>query len=162
MYSEETGDLFDIRRGAIGHGCNIVGVMGAGVAWTMQRRYPAMYRQYVKICRSGQFPLGAMWMWHDKAEDRVIYNLATQMTPGPCASLGAISVAVQAMLNHARFHRIPEVAIPRIGVGLGGLDWSKVRPVLQEQADRFAQVQLVVVTIPEVDNGRTDRTSRTG
>lgn len=148
MYDEIEGDLFDIRWNAIGHGCNILGVMGAGVAAGVHRRYPQLYQAYRAMCMSGQFRLGDVWPYYCVPENRVIYNLATQPTLGPTADLGAIRKSVQSMLSHARGRDIETVALPRIGSGLGGLEWGKVRDVLQAVADP-SPVRLIVVALAE-------------
>jgi O-acetyl-ADP-ribose deacetylase (regulator of RNase III) len=43
-----SGDLFENRFGAeaIGHGCNLQGSMGAGIAKIIKERYPEMYEEY--------------------------------------------------------------------------------------------------------------------
>jgi O-acetyl-ADP-ribose deacetylase (regulator of RNase III) len=58
-----TGDLFELGLPAIGHGCNCVGSMGAGIAKEFRRRYPRMYQEYRQRCQRGQFGLGDIFPW---------------------------------------------------------------------------------------------------
>ena len=82
-------------------------------------------------------------------ENTVIFNLATQPDPGPTATLGQISFAVGGALEACASWNIPALGIPRIGAGLGGLQWADVRKTLQETASQQDAVELVVVSLPE-------------
>jgi O-acetyl-ADP-ribose deacetylase (regulator of RNase III) len=140
-----TGDLFELRLPALGHGCNCAGAMGAGIAVEFKRRFPDMYREYRSRCRQGRFVLGEIFLW--EASDATIYNLATQPVPRPSATLQAIDTSVRAALADAEQRRKVELGIPRIGAGLGGLDWNDVADVLAG-ASEGSTVELVVVSLP--------------
>jgi O-acetyl-ADP-ribose deacetylase (regulator of RNase III) len=141
-----TGDLFAADLPAVGHGCNCAGAMGAGIATVFKKRYPAMYREYRQRCADGRFRLGDIFVW--EAPEFVVYNLATQPRPGPTATLDAIDRSVRAALADAGSRGLTRLGIPRIGAGLGGLDWPDVQAVLNEAADE-SEVGLVVVSLPE-------------
>jgi len=149
VYRETEGDLFTCGLPAIGHGCNIQGVMGAGIAARFRRRNPAMYLQYRRRCKAGMFTLSSAFMEWVTEDGTVIFNLATQPDPGPTATLGQISFAVGGALEACASWNIPALGIPRIGAGLGGLQWADVRKTLQEVASQQDAVELVVVSLPE-------------
>jgi O-acetyl-ADP-ribose deacetylase (regulator of RNase III) len=113
---------------ALAHGCNLKGTMGAGIALAFRRRWPEMYDAYRQQCRAG-WSLGEVFTW---GKDPVIFNLATQPTPGPTASLDAIHQSTTVMLNLAEDLGLAQVGLPRLGAGLGGLQWSDVYSVLVE------------------------------
>jgi O-acetyl-ADP-ribose deacetylase (regulator of RNase III) len=140
-----TGDLFELGLPALGHGCNCVGAMGAGIAKEFKRRFPRMYREYRRRCRNGQFGLGDVFVW--QADALVIYNLATQPVPGPSARLDAIVTSVRAALVDAEHRGLSRLGVPRIGAGLGGLQWPDVAAVL-DAATADSAVDLVVVSLP--------------
>jgi O-acetyl-ADP-ribose deacetylase (regulator of RNase III) len=144
-YTEITGDLFALDLPAIGHGCNCQGVMGAGVAGQMRKRWPVMYNEYRDLCKAGKFRPGNIFPW--EADEVCIYNLATQDRPGPDASLDAIRTCVREMLIDAEVTGLPQVGVPRLGTGIGGLSWHDVAPVLRELAGR-SSCELTVVTLP--------------
>lgn len=148
-FEETTGDLFGLGLDAIGHGVNCRGVMGAGIALGFRRRWPAMYQEYRARCRRGEFRLGDFFAYLelDEPHPRVVYNLATQLNPGPNADLLAIHVAVELALDHADGLGMATFGVPRIGAGLGGLYWPAVRDVLAEVAER-SPVRLIAVTLP--------------
>lgn len=153
-YTQMTGDLFELGLPAIGHGCNTVGSMGAGIAREVRRRWPDCYREYAELCRAGRFTIGGFHAW--EGDGIVVYNLATQVRPGKDARLDAVRDAVTAALADARTRGIPRLGLPRVGAGIGGLDWSHVREVLLEVA-ADSPVELVVVERPQRPAHPADR-----
>ena len=137
-----TGDLFASRDlDGIGHGCNCAGAMGAGIAVEFRRRWPKMFDEYRARCRDGRFGLGDVFVWKDSG--LTIFNLGTQRTWRTKATIEAIETALARMLEIAREERLARVGLPRIGAGLGGLDWSPVKAALSRVGEASA-VHLVV------------------
>ena len=141
------GSLLSIAAAgeAIGHGCNCEGVMG-GLAGHVERHWPALAADYRAACDAGTFTLGGVLPWLDERSGVWIYNLATQQHAGADARLDAIDSSLRAAIEHARAHRVPTIYLPRIGAGIGGLDWSDVHATLDTIAAMTADVELVVVT----------------
>ncbi len=166
-----TGDLFDpsLKFDALAHGCNCSGVMGAGIAREFKRRYPAMFRAYKLECDFGRFKPGVCWgywpntltRWNDAENPApttpAVFNLATQRRPGPRATLGAIQASIASMLQQCRTNpewEICRIGMPRIGCGLGGLNWNMVMPLIEYEAERVPAVEIVVVSLAtDVNNG---------
>ena len=127
--TEKFGDLFDAPQPALAHGCNCTGGMGAGIAVEFRRRWPDMYDEYRARCLAGVFIPGDVFTWD--AADRTVFNLGTQLTPQTPATLEAIGVSVGKMIDAAIWRGMHEIAIPRIGAGLGGLDWPDVKHAIE-------------------------------
>ena len=146
---EDSGDLLRIASAgeAIGHGCNCEGVMG-GLAGHVASHWPALAADYRAACDAGTFTLGSVLPWLDEQSGVWIYNLATQRHAGADAQLDAIDSSVRAAIEHARTHDVPTIYLPRIGAGIGGLDWSDVHARLDTIAAGTTNVELVVVTKP--------------
>lgn len=130
------GDLFANTLGAraFAHGCNCLGSMGAGIATGIRERYPQMYEQYRSMCKATprEFNLGDCWLW--KAEDRPwVFNLGTQEKIWHArASYEAIETALAKMRAMADVEGVDSIAMPRIGVGYGGLSWKKVKLIVDQ------------------------------
>src|SRR3954469_11966600 len=107
--------------------------MGAGVATSFRDRYPAMYAEYRRRCKAQPraFNLGDAWLW--KADDKpCVFNLGTQEGVWRArASYEAIETALKSLREQADREGITSIAIPRIGVGYGGLSWKKVRAIVE-------------------------------
>jgi O-acetyl-ADP-ribose deacetylase (regulator of RNase III) len=146
---EVEGSLLSIAEQgeAFGHGCNCEGVMG-GLAAKVEQRWPAMAAEYRARCDDGTFTLGGVLPWLDEETGVWIYNLATQQRPGPDAKLEAIADSVRAAIDHAPKNGVRTIYLPRIGSGIGGLDWDDVRATLERVDAEAAGVELVVVSLP--------------
>lgn len=129
------GDLFANAHAvqAFAHGCNCEGSMGAGIAVGFRQRYPEMYAQYRALCKAQprEFNLGEVWLW--KADGQPwVFNLGTQERVWRArASYEAIETALERMRALADAETVTSIAIPRIGVGYGGLSWKKVRAIVE-------------------------------
>ena len=129
-----SGDLFDNKSEvrAFAHGCNCQGSMGDGIAKTFRARYPEIYEEYRKRCKAEPrlFNLGDCWLWEAEGQPWV-FNLGTQEGFWRSrASYKAIEMALGEMRRQADAEKITSIAIPRIGVGYGGLSWKKVRAIV--------------------------------
>jgi O-acetyl-ADP-ribose deacetylase (regulator of RNase III) len=154
-FREVEGDLFERGFPAIGHGVNCRGVMGAGIAKEFRRRFPVMYQIYREKCEAGELYPG---YFHAVPIDNVwIFNLATQQDPGADATLLAVETSVYRALRSCKLMGIRTLGVPRIGCGIGGLEWPDVREVLRGVVDMNPEVDLVAVTLPgEADDPALD------
>lgn len=127
------GDLFSAQAPAIGHGVNLAGVMGAGIAVQMKRRFPAMFSAYAKACAHGSLKTGDVLPWR-AGGGRWVYNLVTQDKPGPHASLEWVEESVHRALDHADQNHVPVLALPMIGCGIGGVEVGGCRSSAQSSS----------------------------
>lgn len=129
-----TGDLFvnRVKAESLAHGCNCAGSMGAGVAVGFKERYPAMYEEFRRRCKSKPqtFNLGDVFFWRGTGQPAV-FNLGTQPRPGRGATYPVVEAALKALRSAADVEGIRSVAMPRIAAGYGGLSWKKVRAQIE-------------------------------
>lgn len=131
-----SGDLFENAHNAhaLAHGCNCQGSMGAGIAVGFRERYPEMYAEYRRRCKAAprEFNLGDAFLWKTDDHRPWVFNLATQENYWHSrATYAAVEQALSAMRTLADAEGIPSIAIPRIGVGYGGLSWKNVRAIVE-------------------------------
>jgi O-acetyl-ADP-ribose deacetylase (regulator of RNase III) len=133
MMIEMQGNLFHSEAPFIGHGVNCRGKMGSGIAVQFRIRYPEMYEQYKAQCERGIFWPGEVFTW--AAPDVTVLNISSQHEPGANARLDyLVSGLYKALLVADR----KVLAIPRIGCGIGGLDWeSQVKPSILRLEEEF-------------------------
>jgi O-acetyl-ADP-ribose deacetylase (regulator of RNase III) len=125
------GDIFaTVGLTAFGHGCNCAGGMGAGIAIEFKRRWPRMFEEYAARCADGRFGLGDVFPWSEG--DQTVYNLGTQEHWKKKAQLPALATSLRKMVELAASSGIERVGLPRIGAGLGGLDWMRVKRVMTD------------------------------
>ena len=133
---EKSGNLFNSAPDAIGQGINVEGVMGAGIAKTFASLYPEMLREYVALCKSDGITPGTAWVWADDRSDDIVLNIASQDRRGANARLIWLRTGLVDAIRQLRVIR-PEtsvIALPRIGCGIGGLEWKDVVSIYIEVA----------------------------
>jgi O-acetyl-ADP-ribose deacetylase (regulator of RNase III) len=124
-----TGDLFSSGAQTLGHGVNCRGRMGRGIATEFKARFPAMFKEYRRRCHSGELQPGEVYL--EKGTTPWVLNLATQATTGG-ARLEYIEQCACWVADHHEREGIVNLALPRLGSGLGGLEWSDVEGVLEQ------------------------------
>lgn len=140
----EYGNIFNLEGVTnFAHGCNCAGAMGKGIALQFKQKYPKMYLEYNKLCKEGQFSLGDLLTY--KHENEVVFNLGTQKTWRTNADISAIENSLNKMLLYASKNDISKIALPKIGAGLGGLNWNDVKFTIEKVAQKYPKIDLFVV-----------------
>lgn len=143
------GDIFTTDQPAIGHGVNLWGVMGSGIAVLVRRNFPEIFTPYKKACTKKTLTPGGMLPIFTK--DTWIFNLASQVQPGANASLALLEDSVHESFRFAEEENISGFALPRIGAGVGGLEWPDALAVLEKVAAEHPNVELEVWSLPDAD-----------
>lgn len=140
----EYGDIFKIENvNNFAHGCNCAGAMGKGIALQFRKRFPLMYTQYKKLCALGNFQLGDVFLY--QFNEGFVFNLATQYSWKTKADENAIRTSLTKMFDIACKYTVTQIALPKIGAGLGGLDWLKVKLIIEDVASKYENIDLFVV-----------------
>jgi O-acetyl-ADP-ribose deacetylase (regulator of RNase III) len=106
--------------------------MDTGVSAAFKKRWPRMFEDYEKHCQDGRFRLGDVLVWNEGSH--VVYSLGIQEHWKKKAKLAALTRALRRVAELASHAGIERVGLPRIGTGLGGLDWPRVKSVFEEVA----------------------------
>jgi len=135
----KVGNLLNVKRGHIVHGCNAQGVMGSGVALAVKNMYPAAFEDYRGIFEDEGLELGWAYPFMPDTEPLVIWNAITQEgfgQPTRNCSYDAIQTCFQqineAVANTADLGIPQEIHIPAIGAGLGGGNWEIIREIIEQ------------------------------
>jgi O-acetyl-ADP-ribose deacetylase (regulator of RNase III) len=140
----EFGNIFKIDGVQnYAHGCNCAGVMGKGIAVEFKARYPKMYNEYKVLCKNGKFTLGSVFEYN--YGDGYVFNLGTQVSWTTRANIEAVGEAIDKMLSIASSLKVNKIALPKIGAGLGSLNWNDVKALIETAAANHPEVDLFVV-----------------
>jgi O-acetyl-ADP-ribose deacetylase (regulator of RNase III) len=145
----KVGDIFTTDKPAIGHGVNLWGVMGSGIAVLVRRNFPEIFAPYKKACNTKELAPGGMLPIFTK--DTWIFNLASQVKPGANASLDLLEKSVEESFRFAEETNVSGFALPRIGAGVGGLKWFDALEVLEFVTAKHPNVELEVWSLPDAD-----------
>ncbi|XP_061392271.1 ADP-ribose glycohydrolase OARD1-like [Musca vetustissima] len=99
--------------------------MGKGIAVKFRSKFGSislLQKQNVK-------PGGVAILPHNS---RYIYNLVTKETSWGKPTYQLLHSSLVSMRNHMIEHDVTKLAMPRIGCGLDGLTWHKVKDLIEE------------------------------
>ena len=130
------GDILLSRAQAIAHGVAPMDPMNQGLAKALHEKYPAMHKDFHPWRHQHHPKPGEAWLWGGPGGVRII-NLLTQdggyehgAKPGK-ASVGNINHALRALRKLLDKEGIESLALPRLATGVGGLEWSEVKPLIE-------------------------------
>jgi O-acetyl-ADP-ribose deacetylase (regulator of RNase III) len=129
-----TGDLFESHAECLVNAVNTVGVMGAGIAADFKRRYPSMFESYKTQCENGQLKIGTLMFYKPKNDtDKVVCLFPTKEHWANPSRTEYIEAGLRAFVRFHKEWNIRSIAFPKLGCGLGGLDWEyEVKPLMEK------------------------------
>jgi len=137
LIHEVEGDLLLTKAVAIAHGIAPNDDFHTGLALSLRERWPAMYKDFRHYCQSTHPKPGGVWTWAGVDAPRIV-NLFTQEgayghhggKPGR-ANLTYVSKALHELSQIVEKEKFTSIALPRLATGVGGLDWSEVKPLIE-------------------------------
>jgi O-acetyl-ADP-ribose deacetylase (regulator of RNase III) len=141
-----TGNLLDADVDAIVNTVNTVGVMGKGIALMFKEKFPENFKAYAAACKAGQVQVGRMFIT-ESAEltgPRWIVNFPTKRHWRNPSKLAWVTDGLADLRREIVARGIRSVAIPPLGSGNGGLDWSDVRPAIEAALGDLPDVDVLV------------------
>ena len=139
-------DILNCTEGLIVHGCNASGAMGSGIAKQIRAKYPDVYTKF-KTIPEGLVSMGKLQIV--KVSDALyIGNAITQLNYGNdgkrYASVDAIYNSLKQAFAFCLIYEY-ELLCPKIGCGLGGLDWTTdVKPIFKELMQEYPTVKVKI------------------
>lgn len=121
------GNIFESTCEAIVNPVNCVGVMGAGLAKQFKERYPDNYIAYRNFCKKNLMKIGTILIVEPELTIFTILNFPTKIHWKDSSKLEYIEKGLFALVNVIEHDKFESVAIPKLGCGLGGLEWEEVK-----------------------------------
>lgn len=146
--TQKVGDLFTSSQPALAQGVNVFGLMGAGIAVLFKRRSPEMFDSYVEACKTGELAPGGLHAFQEK-DGTWTFNLASQDKPGKYARLEWFESSLFAAAEFAVANNLSGIGLPRIGAGIGGLNWDDCLAVINSINEQFPELEFEVWTHPK-------------
>ncbi|GAA4399028.1 macro domain-containing protein [Nibrella viscosa] len=140
-----TGNLLDADAQALVNTVNTVGVMGKGIALQFKEHFPANFRIYKKACDNKELAPGKLLVTREQTTtgEKVIINFPTKTDWKRKSTYAYIEAGLQELARLIREEQLTSIALPPLGCGNGGLDWDKVRPMMEQYlGDLNADIQI--------------------
>ncbi len=112
---------------------NEVGVMGKGIALMFRESFPFAARAYEEACKAGEVRVGCMFVTENAelVSPRWIINFPTKKHWRQPSKLEWVREGLKDLVRVIRERGIHSIAIPPLGCGNGGLEWSQVRSEIE-------------------------------
>lgn len=128
------GDILKADAEALVNTVNCVGVMGRGIALQFRKAFPDNFKAYKSACDKKQLHPGMVFVYdlNRFKNPRYVVNFPTKKHWRGQSKIQDIESGLQALLQEIINRDIRSIAIPPLGCGLGGLDWTQVKQMIKE------------------------------
>lgn len=140
------GNLLTAPVDALVNTVNTYGVMGKGIALQFRERFPQNYLAYKKACETGQIQVGKMFVFKEQTlqGEKVIINFPTKKHWRHKSQYSYIEEGLQDLVKVLKEEKIQSVALPPLGCGNGGLEWSKVKQMIEKYLSPLNNIDILV------------------
>ena len=146
MIEYARGDIFLADADALVNAVNCVGVMGRGLALQFKNAYPDNFNAYKAACDRRDVRPGQMYVFATgtTTPPKYLINFPTKRHWRDRSHLEHIRSGLAELIEVIRRYDIRSIAIPPLGCGLGGLEWSSVRAEIEAALGALSEVRLIV------------------
>ena len=146
MIRFKTGDILAEDAEALVNAVNCVGIMGRGIALQFKKAFPENFRVYAEACERGEVRPGRMFVFETRqfTNPRYIVNFPTKRHWRGNSRIEDIQAGLKDLATVIRERNIRSIAVPPLGSGLGGLEWSDVRPRIEKALRGFNELDIAV------------------
>jgi O-acetyl-ADP-ribose deacetylase (regulator of RNase III) len=146
MITFTEGNLLEADAEALVNTVNTVGVMGKGVALMFKEAFPENFKAYELACKEKRVRLGEMFAIEreDLLGPKWIINFPTKGHWKYPSQIKWIEDGLADLVRLIEEKKIRSIAIPPLGSGNGGLEWTKVRPLIEKALGSLKDVKVIV------------------
>lgn len=129
------GNLFESNSQAIVNTVNTVGVMGKGIALQFKKYFPNNFKIYKNACDNKTLTIGKLLVFEEEnllTGRKIIINFPTKDHWRDPSEYNYIRLGLVELVKLIRERSIQSLSIPALGAGNGGLQWSKVKDLIEE------------------------------
>ena len=136
MIHQVEGDILLSKAQAIVHGVGVNDPMNVGLALALHNAYPAMHKDFHHWCHQHHPDPGEAWLWGGAGNVRIINLITQQGADSHDHRLGKatesnVNKSLRALVKIITKEKLSSVALPKLATGVGGLDWAKVWPLIE-------------------------------
>ncbi|OFX19299.1 MAG: Appr-1-p processing protein [Bacteroidetes bacterium GWA2_31_9] len=135
MIHYQIGNLLDSEAQALVNTVNTVGVMGKGIALQFKNMFPNNFKIYANACKNKEVKVGELLVAEEETllkGKKIIINFPTKTNWRLPSEYKYIEAGLLDLVKVIKEKDIKSIAIPPLGSGNGGLDWNKVKVILEK------------------------------
>lgn len=146
MIERTTGNILTSEVEALVNTVNCVGIMGRGIALQFKNRFPENFKAYAVACKKQQVQPGHMFVFETRTLSlpHYIVNFPTKRHWRGKSRMEDIISGMEDLAKFIQERKITSIAVPPLGSGLGGLDWNKVRTLIESALGSLPDVRVLV------------------
>lgn len=148
-----TGDILESNADALINTVNTVGVMGKGIALQFKKAYHNNYKAYVDACKRNEIEIGKVFIVKDSnlsSGEKYIINFPTKKDWRKPSEYSFIDAGLDDLVRVIKEYKIKSVAIPPLGAGNGGLEWEKVKKIIENKLSNLEVEILIFEPTPHI------------
>jgi len=129
------GDLLKADAEALVNTVNCVGVMGKGIALQFKKKWPAAFKDYKQVCDKKALRPGIMHLYDLgmlAGKPYYIIHFPTKDHWRSKSQMSYIEDGLKELVKTVRSLKIKSIAIPPLGCGNGGLEWTLVERLIRQ------------------------------
>lgn len=140
------GTLLKEDAEALVNTVNTVGVMGKGVALQFKEKFPLNYKLYRKACEKKEVVIGKMFVTQTGflTNPQYIINFPTKQHWKGFSKLEYIDSGLDDLVKIIKSLEIKSIALPPLGCGNGGLQWSVVKPLITSKMSDLTDLEVML------------------
>ncbi len=129
------GNLFESNSQAIVNTVNTVGVMGKGIALQFKKYFPNNFKIYKNACDNKTLTIGKLLVFEEEnllTGRKIIINFPTKDHWRDPSEYNYIRFGLIELVKLIKERSLQSVSLPALGAGNGGLQWGKVKDLIEE------------------------------
>lgn len=145
-----SGNILEANTQVLCNPVNCKGVMGAGLALQFKEAYPRMFTFYQKYCEMDLLKPGLVQVYDGfEIYPRMIFNVATKYWWKDPSEIKWIIWGAANIARLIQVRSVKSIAIPALGCGRGGLKWSRVKRILENELSLVVPTTQILLYDPE-------------
>ncbi|MBV8801404.1 MAG: macro domain-containing protein [Gammaproteobacteria bacterium] len=146
MIEYKHGNILQEDAEALINTVNCMGIMGRGIALQFKNAFPENFKAYAKACKQNEVQPGKMFVFEtgQLTNPRYIINFPTKRHWRGKSRIEDIETGLKALVDTVNKYNIRSIAIPPLGSGLGGLDWSIVKSRIEDALQTLTDIRVII------------------
>jgi O-acetyl-ADP-ribose deacetylase (regulator of RNase III) len=137
IISEDKCDLFANPAQTIVLPVNLVGAMGAGIAYPFKQRFPSVFMAYRELCLRKTLGLGRLVSYPLPYKDYRVLFFPTKDHWNDDSDIEYVEAGLEDLVARYKELEITELATPLLGTGCGKLEVDDVLPLMREHLNKL-------------------------